>query len=149
MDKYNNIKNYKPERFKAVTGVSPTTFEVMLDVIKQEYIKVRKKGGRNRKLTCENMLLMTLEYYKEYRTYECIGASYDLHKTNVGDIIEWVEKALIESGVFSLPSKRELVAADAEIKVIVVDDTTETPIQRPKCPKKQKDYYSDKKSGTP
>jgi len=148
MDKYTNIKNYKPERFKAVTGVSPATFEAMLEVIEQEYAKVRRKGGPKRKLTCENMLLMTLEYYKEYRTYECIGASYDLHKTNVGDVIKWVEDILIGSGIFSLPSKRKLTQPNTEIEVIVVD-TTETPIQRPKDPKKQKDYYSGKKRGTP
>ena len=94
------------------------------------------------------MLLMTLEYYKEYRTYECIGASYGLHKTNVGDCIKWVENTLISSGLFSLPSKRKLVAANTNIEVIVVD-TTETPIQRPKGPKKQRGYYSGKKRDIP
>jgi len=148
MDKYNNIKNYKPERFKAITGIYPATFEAMLEVINKEYAIVRRKGGPRRKLTCENMLLMTLEYYKEYRTYECIGASYNLHKTNVGDVVRWVEDTLIRSGLFSLPSKRKLIAADTDIEVIVVD-TTETPIQRPQNPKKQKDYYSGKKNDTP
>ena len=99
MDKYNNIKNYKPERFKAITGIYPATFEAMLEVVSKEYAIVRRKGGPERKLTCENMLLMTLEYYKEYRTYECIGASYNLHKTNVGDIVKWVENTLIRSGL--------------------------------------------------
>jgi hypothetical protein len=148
MDKYNNIKNYKPERFRAITGIYPATFEAMLEVINKEYAEVRRKGGRERKLTCENMLLMTLEYYKEYRTYECIGASYDLHKTNVGDVIKWVENTLITSGLFSLPGKRRLADADAGIDVIVVD-TTETPIQRPRNPKKQREYYSGKKNDTP
>ena len=81
MDKYNNNKNYKPTTFRVVTGVMPETFETMLRVIKQAYAQTHKNRGRHRKLSCEDMLLMTLEYYKEYRTLECIGASYGL--TNI------------------------------------------------------------------
>jgi len=144
--KYSNVKNLKPAAFKTVTGVTPETFEVMLKVVKEAYANTHKNRGRHRKLSREDMLLMTLEYYKEYRTLECIGASYGLAKVNVGKTIKWVEDALINSGVFNLPSKRKLVADDTSIDVIVVD-TTETPIQRPKDPKRQKAYYSGKKSG--
>jgi len=146
MDKYNNIKEYSKTRFKAVTGVTPETYRAMLEEIKAAYAKIHKEGGRPRKLTCEDMLLMTLEYYKEYRTQECIGASYGLHKTNVGEIIKWVENVLIASMMFSLPGKKKLVQPDTEIEVIVVD-TTETPINRPK--RRQKQYYSGKKNDIP
>jgi len=146
MTKYDNIKNYKEATFREVTGVTPATFEVMLEAVKEAYAQAHQNRGRHRKLSCENMLLMTLEYHKEYRTLECIGASYGLQKSNVGRIIKWVEEVLLASGLFSLPSKRKLVQSGSEIEVIVVD-TTETPIQRPKCPKKQKDYYSGKKNG--
>lgn len=139
------MKNYNAATFKSVTGVSPATFEEMLGVIKAAYAERHKKRGRHSRLSCENILLMTLEYLKEYRTLECIGASYGLHKTNVGLTVRWVEDALHASGKFNLPSKRVLVQANTEIEVIVVD-TTETPIQRPKCPKKQKAYYSGKKN---
>lgn len=148
MSKYENIKDYAPSRFRAVTGVAPTTFNEMLKVIKAAYGEAHKNRGRHRKLSCEDMLLMTLEYLKEYRTLECIGASYGLTKANVGKTIKWVEEALLASGLFSLPSKRKLVQSKPEIEVIVVD-TVETPIQRPKSPKKQKAYYSGKKNGTP
>jgi hypothetical protein len=145
MDKYTNIKNYSETRFRTVTGVTPKTFEAMLQGVKTAYANAHKKRGRHRKLSCENMLLMTLEYYKEYRTLESIGASYGLTKANVGKTIKWVEDALHASGLFSLPSKRKLVQSNSEIEVIVVD-TTEIPINRPKCPKKQRDYYSGKKN---
>jgi len=146
MDKYENIKNYTDSKFKAVTGVSPMTFNAMLEVINAAYAQTHKGRGRPRKLTCENMLLMTLEYYKEYRTQECIGASYGLHKTNVGEVIKWIESVLIKSGLFSLPGKKKLSQPTLEFEVIVVD-TTETPIQRPKS--KQRRYYSGKKNDTP
>jgi len=148
MTKYDNIKNYTDTSFRTVTGVTHATFMSMLEVIKEAYAEAHKNRGRHRKLSREDMLLMTLEYYKEYRTLECIGASYGLRKANVGKTIKWVEEALLASGLFNLPSKRKLFQSDTEIEVIVVD-TTETPIQRPKCPKKQKDYYSGKKNDTP
>jgi len=146
MTKYDNIKSYKAKRFKEVTGVLPETFEEMLEVVKDAYEETHKKhNGRHRKLSREDMLLMTLEYYKEYRTLECIGASYGLAKTNVGKTIKWVEEALIKSGRFTLPGRRKLTKSDIEFGVIVVD-TTETPIQRPK--KGQRKYYSGKKNDT-
>jgi len=142
--KYENIKDYKVAEFKAVTGVTPTTFNAMLAVVEEAYKETHKKhNGRHRKLSRENMLLMTLEYYKEYRTLECIGASYGLKKPNVGNTIKWVEEALVKSGLFSLPGKKKLLQSDNEFEVIVVD-TTETPIQRPKT--KQRQYYSGKKN---
>ena len=144
--KYEIIKDYKEGKFRAVTGITPATFGAMLEVINAAYAQTHKKhNGRNRKLSREDMLLMTLEYYKEYRTLECIGASYALQKANVGKTIKWVEEALTKSGLFSLPGKKKLVESGIEFEVIVVD-TTETPIQRPK--KKQKHYYSGKKNDT-
>ena len=146
--KYENLKNYNEADFRTVTGVTPKTFNAMLEVIHAAYKETHSKhNGRHRKLSREDMLLMTLEYYKEYRTMECLGASYGLKKSNVSITIKWVEQALVKSGLFSLPSKRKLVAADAEIEVIVVD-TTEIPIQRPVRSKDQRDYYSGKKRDT-
>ena len=143
--KYENIKNHKEAAFKQVTGVTRATFQAMMEVIKRAYGETHKNRGRHRKLSREDMLLMTLEYYKEYLSMECIGASYGLTKTNVGKVIKWVEEALIKSGEFSLPGKKKLVQPTIEYEVIVVD-TTETPIQRPK--NNQRKYYSGKKNGT-
>ena len=144
--KYENIKEYNETRFKQVTGVTPATFHAMLEVVKAAYIETHSKhNGRHRKLSSEDMLLMTLGYYKEYRTLDCIGATYELTKVNAGKTIKWVEDALVKSGKFSLPGKKKLSQPTIEYEVIVVD-TTETPIQRPK--KGQKSYYSGKKNGT-
>jgi len=143
MDKYANIKNFAKPKFKAVTGVSPSTFEAMVEVLRTAYAAAHNKGGRHRALTVENMLLLTLEYIYEYRTQECIGATYGLHKTNVGEVIKWVENVLITSGLFDLPGKKALVDPVTEIEVIVVD-TSETPIQRPTH--RQRRYYSGKKN---
>jgi hypothetical protein len=142
--KYEIIKNYKPERFRQVTGVLPATFNVMVKVLKETYTDLhQKKHGRHRKLSIEDMLLATLEYYKEYRAYECIAASFDISKQNICKTIHWVEEVLIQSGVFSLPKRKVLRTEEPEFEVILVD-STETPIERPK--KGQKKYYSGKKN---
>ena len=145
--KYENIKNHKESAFRQVTGVTPKTFAAMLEVVQVSYEETHNKhNGRHRKLSREDMLLMTLEYYKEYRSLECIGASYGLTKSTVGKVIKWVEEALVKSGKFSLPGKKKLVQPTIEYEIIVVD-TTETPIQRPK--KSQRKYYSGKKNVIP
>ncbi len=87
-------------------------------------------GGTN-KLCIEDMLLMTLEYLREYRTYFHISKSYDLSESNAYKIIRWVEDTLIKSKAFSLPGRKTLLKSDMEYEVVLVD-ASETPIQRPK-----------------
>ena len=141
--KHERIKELGKGNFKRTTGVKRETFEGMLKTLKEAYAARHKKRGRHRKLSLEEMLLATLEYLYEYRTYECIGASYGLSRQNMHNTIKWVEGELVESGLFRLPGKRVL-ADNTEIEVIMVD-TTETPIERPK--KGQRRYYSGKKNG--
>ena len=76
----------------------------------------RTRVGGHRKLSREDTLLMTLEYYEEYRTLECIGAGYDLKMPNVSKRIKRVEEALMKPGLFSLPGKKELVQADTDTR---------------------------------
>ena len=141
--KYEVIKGYKADRFRQVTGVLPETFAAMARVLRMTDDVRQKRGGRKRKLSIEETLLATLEYYKEYRSFECIAASYGVSKQSIHKMVKWVEDTLVKSGLFSLPSKKALKGGGYAIEVIVVD-TTETPIQRPKNGQKQ--YYSGKKN---
>jgi len=143
--KYEIIKGYKEADFREVTGIQRKTFDDMIATLRKANEEVHKRLGRNRKLSIEDMLLMTLEYYKEYRSLKCIGASYGLHKTNVNKTIQWVEKVLVKSGLFRLPGKKKLFQSNIEYEVIIVD-STETPIERPKSG--QRKHYSGKKNGT-
>ena len=141
--KYANLKSRKEAEFRNVTGVSPPTFNEMVRVLRLAYLERHKKLGRHRKLCIEDMLLATLEYYKEYRTYESIAVSYGLTKPNIYKTIKWVEETLVKSGLFTLPGKKSLAKSDVEFSVVVVD-TTEAPIQRPQ--KGQSKFYSGKKN---
>ena len=94
--KYEKIKKYKDEKFRRITGVKRVTFEKMIEILKAAYAKKHKRRGRHSKLTIEDMLLSTLEYLREYRTYAHIAASYDVDESNIYRTIKWVEDTLIK-----------------------------------------------------
>lgn len=74
---------------------------------------------------------MTLQYWREYRTYFHIAQSWGVNESTAYRIIRKIEDILITSKVFSLPGKKKLSSSDSQIEVVVVD-VTESPIERPK-----------------
>ena len=121
----------KAEKFRRKTGIYPETFNKMMEILTEADRKKKSKGGRPKKLSMEKMLLMALEYWREYRTYFHIGESYGLSESNVYQTVKWIEDVLIKDGTFSLPGKKALLDEEAEYEVIL-PDATETPIERPK-----------------
>ena len=95
---YKQAKNLEPVEFKRLCGVTPATFEQMVQVVAAEK-KLAKKSGRPSKLSIEDQVLMTLEYWREYRTQFHIGVSWGLDETNVLRNIRKVENILIKSGL--------------------------------------------------
>ena len=89
------------------------------------------RGGRPNKLCVEDMLLATLEYYREYRTYFHIGQGYGLSESSCYKMIRWVEETLIKSGEFSLKGRKALLDKETYPEVAIID-VTETPCERPK-----------------
>ena len=136
--RYENIKNRTNEDFKRLTGVPHQIFNQMVTVLKQEM----SNFGRPPKLSREDQLLMTLMYWREYRTQFHIGQTYDLSESAVCRTIPKIENALMQSGQFTLPGKKNLPEANNDIEVVLID-ATEQAIERPR--KKQKSHYSGKK----
>jgi hypothetical protein len=131
MDNLNRIKNLKESRYQVFFGVRKETFEKMLAIVTAAYDGMRKKGGRKRKLSVLDMLVITLGYCHDYRTMENIAFDYDVHKQRICEAIAFVEQALIRDGTFSLPSKRELLNAKTDVKITIID-VTECETERPK-----------------
>ncbi len=129
--KYEIIKEYNDSQFRRITGVKRATFEKMIEILKKNYAEKHRRRGRNLKLSIEDQLLAALEYWREYRTYAHIAASYGIAESNMYRNIKWIEEVLIKDGTFSLPGKKELLKSDAEYEVILID-ATETPVERPK-----------------
>ncbi len=128
---YEQLKHLPPAEFKRYCGVQPKTFAKMVEVVSDHLQAARRKVGRPPKLSLEDQVLLTLEYWREYRTFFHLGQSWGLHESSVCRIIRRVEDVLIKSHVFRLPGKKKLQPTDHKIEFIVVD-VAETPVERPK-----------------
>jgi hypothetical protein len=129
--KFDMIKNLKTENFRRLTGVKRETFNKMIEII-EEAIRLKKaRGGRPNKLSVPDMILMTLEYLREYRTYFHISKSYGISESNSYYTIRFIEDSLIKSGCFNLPGRKALLKSDVEYEVVLID-ATESSIERPK-----------------
>ena len=139
--KFDKITRLDDERFRRLTGVKRTTFERMVLILQGADKEKKIKGGRKNKLSIENMLLMALEYMREYRTYFHISQSYGVSESSAYKTVRWVEDTLIKHPDFALPGRKELLKSDVKYDVILID-ATETPIERPK---KNKKYITQEK----
>lgn len=131
MTSYENIKHLSPEKFKRLCGIKPDTFRRICDFIRAELKRTQKKSGRPPVLSIEDRVLLTLEYWREYRTQFHIANSWGLSEPTVCRIIRQIEDILKRCDDFKLPGKRLLQESENIFEVIVVD-ATETVIERPK-----------------
>jgi len=104
--KYEYIKNYKNGQFYRITGVRRVTFDKMLEILQPVKTQLTAKGGPKPKMCLEDMLLATLEYLRENRTYAHVAASYGVSESTICRIIEWVSETLVDEGTFSLPGRK-------------------------------------------
>jgi hypothetical protein len=106
----------------------------------KRFLKVVEKGlrkfGRPPKLSRADQLLMTLMYWREYRTEFHIAQSYGISEATVCRTIRKVEDVLVNSKKFRLPGKKVLQPSDTVFEVILVD-ASEQPVERPKKAKKR------------
>ncbi|MBS4166191.1 Uncharacterized protein NEOC65_001275 [Neochlamydia sp. AcF65] len=129
--KFDRIEKLDDERFRRLTGVKRSTFDKMVQILQEADTAKKIKGGRKYKLRLEDMLLMALEYMREYRTYFHISQSYGISESSAYKAVKWIENTLIKHPDFALPGRKELLKSDTEYEVILID-ATETPIERPK-----------------
>ena len=149
---YKQIKNLGEREFKRLCGVKPKVFEEMVEVLKEKSAKGKHRGGQA-KLSVEDQLLISLEYWREYRTYfqqldwvcwtkdlsACdpstplvhIAQSWGVHESTVCRTVHRIEDKLINSQKFSLPGRKSLSTTNKEWSVIIID-VAESPIERPK-----------------
>jgi hypothetical protein len=143
---YEQIKDLQPALFKRYCGVKPETFHRMVAVVSDHLAGTRIKAGRPPKLSVEDQVLMTLEYWRQYRTFFHLAKSWGAHESSVRRAIRRVEDILTKSKALTLPGKRKLQLADHEIEFIVLG-VAETPIERPK--KSRNAITAARRSDTP
>jgi len=91
----------------------------------------KKKSGRPAALSVAEQLLLTLEFWREYRTFAHLGDDWGIHEATVHRTVERVEEALIANQQFQLPRKRVLREAPTVYSILAVD-ASEVPCERPK-----------------
>lgn len=121
---YETAQSLTDVRFKRLVGVKRETFLRMVCILKEDYQALHSRGGRKPKLSIENLLLATLQYLREYRTYEVIALEFGVNESNLIRRSHWVENTLIQHG-FSI-SKYETQEG------VSILDATEIWIERPK-----------------
>ena len=126
--KYTDTLKLSTAQFKRLTGVHLSTFQQMLEVLLAS--EKPKKRGRPCTLSLEDQLLLTLSYWRDYRTLFQVGVSFGISESSTHRIVQKVEDTLIKSDKFQLP-KKPPQGAGIDMEVIMVD-VTEIRIERPK-----------------
>ncbi len=108
----------KQKNFQRFYGIPEKTFKYLVKILEEADKKKMKFGGRPSKLTVVQKLQMTLQYWRQYRTYFEIGLDFQISESMCYRTIIWVENTLIKSGEFNLPTREEVMQ---EKNPIIID----------------------------
>ena len=118
--KYWQARQLSSREFKRHTVVKRQTFQLMVRLVKAQQ-KQKKKTGRPSKLIVEDQILVTLQYWREYRTYYHISKDWKIAESTVCRLVRKVENILIKSRKFSLPGKKKLLDCSLDQNLIVME----------------------------
>ena len=124
--KYIDSKKLSDPQFKRYTGISYSTFYLIVEQLKKHL----PTTGRPAKLSLEDQVLLSLSYWREYRTLFHVATSYGVSEPTASRIVRHVEDCLMQSNLFNLP--KNLPEGEGIDWNVVIIDATEIPIQRPK-----------------
>ena len=136
---YTTISTLPPSSFRRRVGVKPATFLTMVKELKKHASnsknrtgkRNKKNAGRKPSLSIEDQLLLTLMYWREYRTQFHIATDYGISESQVCRIIQRTENVLSKSKKFELPQRKKPAGSKLSYEFVLID-ATETPIERPK-----------------
>ncbi len=145
--RFNEVSEYGEQQFYRLTGVKRGVFELMLEVVSA----ARSGRGRRPTLSVADQLLLSLCYWREYRSQFHVASSFGVSEATVCRTVKKVEHALLNDKRFHLPGKKALHDGSLDLTVIVVD-ASEQRIERPQknsagsTPAKRKDTPRKDKS---
>jgi len=105
VSRYEQLCKLSKGQFKRYIGVSTKIFEVMVLLVVQAEKKRKKKAGRKAKLSLQDQLLMSLTYYREYRTFFHLATDYGLSESNCQRTVVKIENILIKSAISTCLAK--------------------------------------------
>jgi hypothetical protein len=83
MERWHRAFAQSDATFKELFGVKKEIFKKMLDVLTDAREKRRRKGGPRPTLSVGDQLLLTLQYWREYRTMAHLAYDYGIAKSTV------------------------------------------------------------------
>lgn len=95
---HERVTDLRPADFKRYCGGEPETFRRMVELVSKRLTMERREMGCPPKPSVEYQVLLTLEYWREYRTLFHLATSWGLHESNVCRVIRRVEDILKKSG---------------------------------------------------
>jgi hypothetical protein len=145
MDVFSTYQSKNPAVFLRLTGMSPGTFQIILEKFKREIeIYVSEHWARNKGRKCslspENQLLLCILYLRDYTTFIKLGLQFGISESYAQKRYTFSKKMLLRC--LELPDEQSL-RESLETNLIAVD-VTEQAIERPV--KNQQAYYSGKKN---
>ncbi len=90
---YEDVKNLTDGDFKRLCGVTKETFAAMCEVVIEA--KQLHRRGRKSNLSIENQVLLTVSFWREYRTLFHLGRDWQLHESNVSRLVRRIEDILV------------------------------------------------------
>ena len=146
MSVFEKYQQKRPAEFTRLVGVSFGTFQIILEKLENEITRYKNQKpmrtrGLKSSLTIADQLLLTLTYLRHYHTFLQLGEMFSISESYAHKRYTFISKRLLKA--LDLPNDRDLTAENLKL----IADVTEQAIERPL--KKQKSYYSGKKSDIP
>ncbi len=144
--RFHEVSEYGEQQFYRLTGVRRGVFELMAQAVSATH----SGRGRPSTLSVPDQLLLTLCYWREYRSQFHVASSFGVSEATVCRTVKKVESALLKDKWFHVPGKKALHDGSLDLTVIVVDaseqrverpqknSTTATPARKSAIPRKDK-----------
>lgn len=106
MDIYENAIKLNAKDFKEIIGVKRSTFDSMVNILKVASAAKPKKwrGGRKKKLSIEEQLILTLKYYRFYVTQKALAFEFGVGEATVCDTIKNPDLHMVYKSHLSTPN---------------------------------------------
>lgn len=124
------VSQYGEQQFYRLTGVKREVFDLMVEVV----LAARSRRGRPTTLSVQDQLLLTLCYWREYRSQFHVASSFGVSEATVCRTVKKIEHALLKDKRFHVPGKKVLQDSSLDLAVIVVD-ASEQRVERPQTQK--------------
>ena len=150
-----------PQQTQRLIGIKFDQFQELVqkaEILRQEKQQARPRliragGGRRRKLSVKQEVLLTLVYLHQITTFQLLGIQFEVSESTAHDIFhEWVEMLgeILPSSLMEQFKKKDserewIEEVLTELELIV--DSYQQQRERPSDQKEQNKYYSKYKAG--